>query len=302
MPYDPCAITTRLVMPDASVADLLIDMGGTDGLFLVDLDLGYPSPRVDAEDLTDDDGTDDGTLYHGASLVSVRAAAVATDTATKQAVIDRLGAFMRPGVRPFLHYTLEDGGDERRVALRAQNRSAPLTSPWMHVMQDVLAAWVNPRGVQESADEITVEVPASSSGAEAGIVFPVVFPLAWPYAPGSGSTLATNDGNASAMPVIRMYGSATNPRLENITTGQTLEFGSATVGDLVLAAGEYVELDVRARTVTLDGDAADSRYQYLNFADSEWWSLAPGVNELRYYPEAFDPGATSYVIYHHTWI
>lgn len=293
-----CTSYVRLTLD--GVDDLLIDMPGTHGLFLVDLDLGYPTPRDVVEALTEADGTDDSTEFFGASVVTVRAAAVATVSATKQEVLDRLARFMVPRARPVLYYALEDGGPERRAVLRAQARSAPLLSPWgFDDMQEVQAGWVNPAGITESAAE-EMEAVFAAGETEDGRTYDLEFDRVYPESQPIGQVTVTNSGIVAVAPIIRLFGPCTNPRIENQTTDEVLEFTAN--GGLVLASGDYVEIDVAAATVRLNGEADQSRYGRIDWAVSSLWRLNPGDNEVRYYPEVFASPSQAQVFYRSAWI
>ena len=41
--------------------------------------------------------------------------------------------------------------------------------------------------------------------------------------------------------------------------------------------------------------------QFLNFATTDWWTLSPGLNALRYYPVTADAGAQAQLSYRPAW-
>lgn len=278
------------------VSELTIDMDGTEGLFLIDLDLGYPTPREVIEDLTEQDGTDDSTRYFGARVVTLRTIAIATAGLTRQQVLDRLAAFTVPNLRPILSYVLEEDGDERRIVIRGSQRSAPLTAPWWDDMQDVQVSWVGPSGVIESSVEHVVVVFAGGD-TEAGRTYDLTFDRVYPSSTPVGATYVTNAGNVTAPLVMRLYGPVTNPRIGNETTGEVLEFD-----DLTIPEGEYVEIDTAASTILLNGDPALSRFDRVNWAVSTLWQLPPGTSVVRYYPETFTVPAQAELRYHDAYI
>lgn len=276
------------------LAVLVLDRAG--GFAVSTLDIGLPEIRAVERARADVDGVDDHTERHGAAAVSARILVKASASESVQERLDRLRGFCRPGLRAYLYFDAEDG-TERRIRLRADQASSPWRMPGL---REVQVGWRAPDGVQESAAEVTESVSAGSD-VEAGITFPLVLPFTFAAGSSSGTATVTNDGNTSAYPVIRLYGPCTNPVIENETVGRSIVFGNADVGDLVLAAGEYVELDVRARTVLLDGET-QSRHQYMDFVESGWWALEPGANAVRFAPESFEPGCAAVFIYRHTWI
>jgi hypothetical protein len=108
---------------------------------------------------------------------------------------------------------------------------------------------------------------------------------------------AVNAGTASAQDfVISLFGPCTNPRFENLTTGQQLRFVTT------LTAGQFLEINVRDRTVRLNGLVAQNRYNTLDFATSQWFDLPPGESLLRYRPDSITAGAFARVGFRSSWI
>lgn len=126
-----------------------------------------------------------------------------------------------------------------------------------------------------------------------GRTYAKTFPVA--YGGGtSGVVTLVNAGNFPVWPVVRFYGGpsgSSNPSIENITAGKTLTYAAA------IAAGDYVEIDMDARTVLLNGTAT----RRANLAvGSKWWALDPGASSVRY----AGSGAGSYatVTYRSAWL
>lgn len=86
------------------------------------------------------------------------------------------------------------------------------------------------------------------------------------------SATCTNGGTFGAPPIITIDGPTTGPRVTNVTTGLVLDLDG-----LTLAEGESVVIDVGAKTI-LKNDGTDLS-GYLT-AESDWWVLEPGDNEL----------------------
>ena len=75
-------------------------------------------------------------------------------------------------------------------------------------------------------------------------------------------------------PVIRIFGPITSPKVENLTTGEVLDFSAN--GGLSLSLGQWVEIDLRYRSgktaVDQDGNSVD---QYLTTdSDLATWHLS----------------------------
>lgn len=119
--------------------------------------------------------------------------------------------------------------------------------------------------------------PADSPGA--GITPPFTPPVTLPAGTLGGLT-AVNGGNTDAPWTARIDGPTTPsaaPFLQHEDTDEFIDFAGG--GGLELAAGEWVDLDSRHRTVVMNG-TADRRINVLS--TSRWFSLAPGDNPIRF--------------------
>jgi hypothetical protein len=66
---------------------------------------------------------------------------------------------------------------------------------------------------------------------------------------------------------------------------------------LQVLAGEFLEIDLRAKTIRLNGDAAQSLHSKLVFPGSVWWVLEPGDNVIVFQPETYSGVAQMTVAY-----
>lgn len=281
-------------MPYRLEADDLdtFDLTPYNGFAVAVIDLGFPEIRGSMSLRPDADGTYDDTSLIGPRAVVLSGTIVPTATKSRMQVLDWLRSFMRPDVRAWLVHSI-DGVDERRIRLRPDSQVASIERP---TFLAVSAAWVGVDGIQEAAEETVVTVTATETD-EAGITFPISFPLTFPATTTAGAVTVTNLGNAYSFPVLQLYGPCENPRIENDTVGRALEFTNLELGD-----GEFIEIDTRAKTIRLGGLAAQSRYDRLDLDVSEWWSLTPGANDLRYFPESFDEGAEAVITFRSAWL
>ena len=261
------------------------------GVVVEELDLGFPEVRGPVIDRTDADGTIDLSAFHGARAVTIRAAVLPEGAHTLGSVIDRLRSFCHPSARPWLYFDVD--GEQRRVRLRADQQSAPLTHTDFRRFQ---ASWVAPDGVIEAADLVTVTVPASV-GDEAGRTYDLTFDRDYPPSETSGQTVVTNDGTTDVSPIVRVYGPCSDPRLISDTRQVEVEFVGLTV-----PFGDYLEVDMRDRTARINGLPAASRMSRLNFARSAWWTLAPGENLVRFTPGSFSPPSSMEVRFRPAWL
>jgi hypothetical protein len=91
------------------------------------------------------------------------------------------------------------------------------------------------------------------------------------------SQVINNAGNEDTDPIFRIYGPFTSVTINNLNTSEsfTIEFDEYTE----IGIGEYVEIDVKNRTVKLnDGTSIYSAF------DGEFFRLVPGNNTLQFSP------------------
>lgn len=276
-------MTTKLVDGDR---ELNVD---DEDIWLDELDLGFPAVRAVVQDRPQADGESDQTAHHGGRAVSMKLRLVPV-TRTLTALLDDLMYFCHPGRRPVLVF--EHDGSERQITLRADQQSAPITSPNSQAVQ---VAWRAPTGrILSSTEQVSA---ANPDAGEPGRAYDLTFDRDYPDSVGIGRITVTNAGTTAADPIIRIFGPCTDPRIANETVDKALEFTGLTI-----AAGDYLELDPAHRTARLNGLASSSRYGFLNFDTSEWWSLEPGDNTIRFYPVTSSPPSQAQVRWHDAYL
>lgn len=266
----------RFTLSAPGLEDLVM---GDDQYCSVDVDLGHPIPRVESEPNPDADGDNDTTALEGGRVIT---ATIEIGPAWTWAMTQRLKAFTHPRLRPTLLIEQEDA-----PALIAQTRMSPFSDQfdagkWIGRWREPTLQWIVPSGILESAELHQEEVAGSDPGA-LGVAFDWSFDLTFPASQPEGEVEVTNFGDRDVYPLIQLYGPwSGSTRVANATTDQALVFA----GENVLA-GNYIEIDTRAKTITLNGDPTQNRYNRLVFPDSDWWKLAPGANVLRFEPTTF---------------
>jgi len=265
----------------------ILALDASEGLYVRELDLGYPEVREVVDPRAGFNGTYDRTEFFGARVVSIDLVA----EGAVRAQLDKLSRFTRPGTRPFLYVNLD--GQQRRILLRASARSAPLVAP-----SNVLEAqvqWIAPDGIIEAANA-TVAVAQATSGVEDGRQYDLTFDRT--YAPTNpvGTVECINAGTVAAQPTLYLFGPCTNPKIENLSTGNQLAFSTT------LTASQFLEVNVRDRTVYLNGITAQNRYDTLDFTTSRWWALEPGINLVRYQPGTIAGAAFARIEFRSAWI
>lgn len=107
------------------------------------------------------------------------------------------------------------------------------------------------------------------------------YPRGYPYGYGVSAlvvgTVLNVDGNRPTPPVFIMNGPVRKPQILNETTGEQMVF------DIDLGVGDSLVVDIKNRTVTLNGQ---NRRAALR--EPHWFFLQPGTNYIRYRAESFN--------------
>lgn len=261
----------------------------TTGVGVTRISFGPASARSVVESRTDISGARDTSSLHGGRAVSLSFESTSSTPGTAN---DLISPWLDPSARFWLYFT-PAGEAERRILLRADsgtgfgfvnNRLSAIDSSY---------SWVAPDGILEAATASSVTADATPD-VEAGRSYDRTYDRSYPPGPTTGVVTASVDGTTDAWPIITLTGPCTSPNIENQTTNKRLLFPNLSLGP----ADELV-IDMRERTVSL---GSQSRLSELDFANSEWWSLVPGDNSIRYYPTIDGGGASSTVAWRHAYL
>ena len=125
-------------------------------------------------------------------------------------------------------------------------------------------------GQEIMADSVDVEVSGIGQGGliwdAKGVVWDAVG-ATWEVGSSSVTTII-NNGIADVYPIWRVGAGATNPKLENLTTGTTIQY----TGNVV--AGQELVVDCNSQTAKLSG------LSVIGSISGQWIRIAPGVNRL----------------------
>jgi Siphovirus-type tail component, C-terminal domain len=225
------------------------------------------------------DGSLDTTQWLSAAAVTLEL----TATSTVTTVLDMLGGFCVPWSRPWLVISDDTWTTARQIQLRFDSHAHPYADPSYRSVQ---LAWKAPRGLWEDTAvqswTLAADVPDTFGlpvFADRGVASLAASGVAVMASASAGSSVLNVGGNARPHWVARLYGPASGPVLARDDTGQQFSF----TPDLVVAAGDYLELDSAAQTVLLNSDPDASRLGFADFTASEWFPLDPGPCHLRYY-------------------
>lgn len=277
--------------------DTELEFWPSDDIIPQALDVSFPAVREVTEPRTDDDGERDDTQLHGGRGVSLDLA-LTNELIEPATLIDQVKAFLHPRSRPYLYATETGWDQERRIRLRVDQMSDPYAGYAASQTRMVQLQWKAPDGVWEAADETELAPISADVPTTVGFSFPVTFPLAMTATQATGAVAVNNPGGTPAHFVAKLYGPCTAPRLVNETTGEEITFTSA----LVLAAGEYVEIDTRDRSAYLLSMSSLSRLTYIDFTVTSWWRLEPGEQQVRYAPGVSAAGSVAVITYRPSWL
>lgn len=261
------------------------------------LDIPHPEVRGSTRPNVDDDGVDDTTAFYGARSVSVslRTDETAGDGA---AVLDELGLYLHPKARPYL--VVEDTAwpAPRRLRLRRTQAGAPIEIPNYPYSRDILAQWSAPDGVWE-ATSLSQQTILADVGSTTGRTYPLMYGVrTYPASAAGGVGTVINPGNTDVHQVIRLYGPCIGPRYTNQVTGETFAFRDT----LNIPAGEYVEIDTKARSASYMSDPTASRLMDADYLTSTWLKIPVGSTVFRYHPVAsVGAGCVAVVLYRPSW-
>jgi hypothetical protein len=249
---------------------------GTDPYICTGETLASAAPREAVQAFAGKSGVNDLTQFHDAAVFQATLYIQDSGGITRHQYIDQLRAMLRPANRPYLYLQRDGWLTERRALVRGASLTAPIDRLSGTRVETSLQVTI-PAGVLESAVLSSDNTrPGSTSS---GRTYPRTDP--WSYTPGaSGATkfLTVGGGEVGATDtplLMRLYGACTEPVITNVTLGEVFELDNVTLAD-----GQYLEIDMDAKTVLLNGDTSLSYYNKINFTTSTWWQLQPGTNQL----------------------
>lgn len=255
---------------------------------LMGFSMGSPAPRAVADMRPSNHGVLDATNYYGPRTFEVTGRVVADSMDELWPLVDNLKGSLVLGSYHTMIFRRQGLSYDERCLVRVDSPvDIPLTtmpSPVIFFGVSLLA--IDPRIYTNTLSSGSYDPTDAGSG---GLSFALDFPLDFEASSTSGHLTVTNEGNISSPPVIVITGPVTNPIVDNDTTGQSIYTQA-----LALTASDTLTLDVAARTVVLNGTT--SRPDLLDSSLTEWFNIAPGVNQLRLRGTGMSAGATQLVV------
>lgn len=255
--------------------------------------LDSPEIRESAYDLVQADGGVHGDFWHGRRPIVGSIEIAASSVQDRNTKMTRLQqAANCPRADATLTWT-PDGGVEQFVRVRRNQPLRRADEPgWLSKWSLPLVA-ADPRIYSTGLNSSNV---APSGSVTTGRVYSKTYAKAYLGSLPAVATMAiTNQGTMETPPTIRIDGPCSNPIITNVTANKAI------VLTCTLTTGQYLTIDTQNRTIVLNGTT--NRFSWLDLADTDWWFLLPGSNQLSFYAATYTaPPCLFTVSWRHAWI
>jgi hypothetical protein len=281
------AISARLV-DDSGTTLLTMDRDLT-GLILNTIDLGTPTVRENTTPLSGQSGELDLTRYTGGRAIT---AEVTLPVSGVGPLMDTVRGLMHPGRRMWLYVHRDDWSADRRIRVRG----ATLTQASGALPLKAQLGWKAPGPAFQdlAASSVSLSPSAQPGG---GVTAPITAPVSLSPGLAPGASQLTVGGNMPALPTIDVYGPCSGPLIRVVDTGLQLSFSQLSIN-----SGDYLHIDCAGRTITLNNDPAQSRYQQLDFSTSNWFALPNGSPQVVFSPTSSSTGCVAVVSWTNQWL
>ena len=251
-------------------------------------DIVQPDLKIDR-----DQGMYAGLYTAGGRLIAIEYEVHASTDAQFRADLDTLGTALAPigTVEQPLAFLLPGMAQlGRQSYVRPLTRACIIDVDYSHrIARGVMHLFAtDPRLYDVTLNSQSVGLPASNGGTS----WPVVWPLSWGSAGAGGLLTCTNAGTFEARPVLTITGPIDNPTITNLTTGMSFTLA------ITLAPGDTLTIDMKARTVILNGTAS----RRGNATVAQWWSIIPGANSVQFSANTVQVGSQLTVAFASAWI
>lgn len=292
-----------IIVPDIIDSSVMLDLDGVrfalddpdNGFVVTGVDTGSPTAREVTANRVNADGTTDQTEFVGGRNVLVNLTLCGED---RQAQLDMLARYLSQRVRPRLLIKTERAHTHYR--LLTVRHTSDMSMPWQR--PGILDTTIGFRSVgspywQHEHETVMTAYP-DTAVTTSGATFDWSFDLVFPGDPGSGPASVINQGNRPAKWIARIFGPVTGPRLIHANSGLEIHFQTS----LVIAPGDFLEINSENHTVRVNGDPAASRYSHINFAETDWWDLDPGLNTIRLTGSPIASPAQAELVWRHSFL
>ncbi len=270
---------------------------------VVDFQIGSATPRTVMRNRALSNGAFDDTKYTGSRAITVTlmfndvpAACSTATTPTMQELFDRILPYMNVQRRPVLRWSLPGSGAQRQTIVRGE--SAPMViARRKHPV--LVLSFISADGEITSAGDPKCQAIDPAIDVEEGRAYNLTYDRDYPPSLAVGDRLVVVDGNEAAHWTLTIFGAVTEPffKVNDITIFTDQGEG------LDLPADSNIVISTRDKTIYLNGNPADSRYDRTNFTAWTWSDLMlqPGENLVRFGAQLLGPGASALLCWRPTW-
>lgn len=132
---------------------------------------------------------------------------------------------------------------------------------------------------------------ALSVASSGGTVLPWTLPVTLGASTG-GSLNVLNNGNGTALPIMRLTGLLTNPQVINNSSGLSMKL------NYTVPNGNYVDVDMANKVILLNGT---SPILSTKADGSDWWGLDPGTTLIRLLTDSSADSGNVQLFYYHSY-
>lgn len=288
---DDAGPTLLLQLPNY-VLDLLDS--DANGFKVQTFDPGSPTVRESVSALPAQDGQFDQTMFFGPRVVAMTVVVVGAGGGSPTASFDAMGPFLAPSARPVLLYSTAPDVPQRQLTLRVSQFSNPAINPNYSAAS---FQWVASDPIALSPTTRSVDI--APGGDSSGRAYPRTYPRTYPTSTGgSGIGLVPVGGNFITWPLLRIFGPITDPLVQWLASDDSPIGPQIAFTGLTIAAGDYLDVDTKAKTVLLNSDPGANRFSSIDFANTQFGPLQPAsTNALRFSGSATNPSTLMTVFY-----
>ena len=252
---------------------------------LTQFDYNQPAPRSSLVTLARRHGSADFTSLYGPRSFQIAGEVWGATAANLWSAVDALKARLALDAADLTLTFTRTGRVAQRCYVRPGGEwEFPMRGggPFLAFSGSLVAA--DPRIYSDTLHSETYDPSVSATGN--GLSFPLTFPLTF-YGTASGNLSVENAGTFPTYPTLVVNGPATNPVIENVTTGETI-----TTTASLATSSDSLWIDVGKREVRLNGSSGTLRPDLITVASTTFFDLEPGVTELRLTGTGFTLGST----------
>lgn len=241
--------------------------------------LGFAGPRDSVTSRPSYHGSVTRSRWVQAGLVTVEGIVVGADAGSVRRALDTLKRALYDAVAAprRLAWVYEDG-----LALQARARLVEGVDVAQEALGRILRYQAHfrlddPRGYSQTQQIVSGSALSASTG---GKLYGFDYPFNYNADDDPGAAVVENAGTIPTPATFRVYGACTAPTIRLMTTGEQVRL----TGDV--GPSDYLEIDVRDRTVKLNGTTP--RQGHVDSASTTWFEIPPGQHVVTLLSNTFD--------------